>query len=84
MSSSSSGGKDIYDRECFLLRVSCIVYKPVFEIFDKVQHKLGCIAITDGLRLEIWHLGSIGIMDCTTCIFILKTKALLKFWLRTH
>ena len=38
--------------------------KPVFVVSDKVQHKPGCTATEDGLRLEISDLGSRGIVLC--------------------
>ena len=31
-----------------------ITRKPVFEVFDQVQHKPGCTATEDSKRLEIW------------------------------
>ena len=34
--------------------------KLVFEVFDQVQHKPGCTATEEGLRLEISDLGSRG------------------------
>ena len=36
--------------------------KPVRQVFDWVQHKLGYIAAEDGQRLEIYDLGSRGIV----------------------
>ena len=46
--------------------------KSVFGVSDQAQHKPGCTATEDGLRLEISDLRRIF---CT--IYVLKTKALI-------
>ena len=42
-----------------------VTTKPVFGISDQVQHKLGCSATEDGLRLEFSDLGSRRIVLCS-------------------
>ena len=36
--------------------------KPVFEVSDRVRHELGCTATEDGQSLEIFDLGSRGVV----------------------
>ena len=48
--------------------------KPVFGVFDQIQHKSGIAATEYGLRLETSDLGRRGIVST---IFIAKIKALI-------
>ena len=42
--------------------LSLVMRKPVFGVSDQVRHKPGCTVTEDGERLEIWYLGSRGIV----------------------
>ena len=44
------------------IKMSLVVRKPVFGVFDQVRHKPGCTTTEDGLRLEISDLDSRGIV----------------------
>ena len=50
--------------------LSHVMRKPLLRASNQVQHKPGCTASGDGLRLNISNLGS-------TCIKVAKTKALI-------
>ena len=42
--------------------MSLVVRKPVFRVSDQVPQKPGCTTTHDGYRLEIFDLGSEGII----------------------
>ena len=48
--------------------------KPLLRASDQVQHKPGCTATEDGLRLDISKAGSRGIV-----LHVAKTKALISW-----